>query len=80
MGHIETNIIQNFVFDNNNPKIFIETGTFKGGTPQFMLDDGSFEYWKKIYTMEINPEMCKIASKRYSLYEKFGDSNLFDLP
>ena len=48
--------------------VFIETGTFKGGIPQRMLEDGSFGQWTKIYTIELNLEMCKIASKRYSLF------------
>jgi hypothetical protein len=68
MGYITTEYINSL--SDNKPTVFIETGTFKGGVPQMMLDDGTFNQWKKIYTIELNEEMCKIASKRYSLYEE----------
>ena len=68
MGHITTKYIN--TLSKNTPSVFIETGTFKGGIPQRMLEDGSFGQWTKIYTIELNLEMCKIASKRYSLFEK----------
>ena len=67
MGHITTEYINSLT--NKKPSIFIETGTFKGGVPQMMIEDGTFNQWKKVYTIELSEEMCKIASKRYSLYE-----------
>lgn len=67
MGYITTDYINTLT--DNKPTIFIETGTFKGGVPQMMLDDKTFNQWEKIYTIELNEDMCKIASKRYSLYE-----------
>jgi hypothetical protein len=67
MGHITTEYIN--TLSKDKPSVFIETGTFKGGIPQLMLEDGTFNQWEKIYTIELNEEMCKIASKRYSLYE-----------
>ena len=73
MGHITTDFINSF--SKNKPSVFVETGTFKGGIPQRMLQDGTFNEWEKIYTIELNEEMCKIASKRYSLYESGGSFN-----
>ena len=67
MGQINTKLIKQLV--HKKPSVFVETGTFKGGIPQMMLEDKSFNDWNKIYTIELNLEMCKIASKRYSLYE-----------
>ena len=71
MGQITTEFINNKIKDK--PKVFVETGTFKGGIPQRMLMDGTFGEWDKVYTIELNPEMCKVASKRYSLFEKGGN-------
>ena len=67
MGYITTDYVNSLT--NKKPSIFIETGTFKGGVPQMMIEDGTFNQWKKVYTIELSEEMCKIASKRYSLYE-----------
>jgi len=74
MGHINTEYIENILKDKR-PKVFVETGTFKGGIPQRMLMDGTFDKWDKVYTIELNNEMCKIASKRYSLFEKGENFN-----
>ena len=68
MGHITTDYIKSLHKDI--PNIFIETGTFKGGIPQKMLEDGTFNQWNKVYTIELSMDMCKIASKRYSLFEE----------
>ena len=70
MGQIDTKFINKTI--NNKPKVFVETGTFAGGIPQKMLDDGSFSEWDKIYTIELNNDMCKVASKRYFLYDELG--------
>lgn len=67
MGHITTEYIN--TLSDEIPHIFIETGTFKGGIPQRMIEDGTITQFQKVYTIELNPEMCKIASKRYSLFE-----------
>tara|TARA_Y100000590_G_scaffold401769_1_gene486904 strand:+ start:2770 stop:3459 length:690 start_codon:yes stop_codon:yes gene_type:complete len=69
MGHINTEYVETLL-NEKRPKVFVETGTFKGGIPQRMLMDGTFDKWDKVYTIELNNEMCKIASKRYSLFEK----------
>jgi len=70
MGQIDTKFINSKT--KNKPKVFVETGTFAGGIPQKMLDDGTFSEWGKVYTIELNNEMCKVASNRYSQYENVG--------
>lgn len=54
------------------PKIFIETGTFKGGIPHRILENFKTldEAFKEYYTVELSLEICKIASKRYQYFEK----------
>ena len=74
MGHINTEYVETLL-NEKRPKVFVETGTFKGGIPQRMLMDGTFDKWDKVYTIELNNEMCKVASKRYSLYEEMGVGN-----
>lgn len=73
MGYIKPEIYQSLCTDFNQslPKIFIETGTFKGGIPARMLDeDGTLEPFDKIYTIELGHDICKIASRRFKLLEK----------
>jgi len=54
------------------PKVFIETGTFKGGIPFRCLEEKiglkDFDKW---YTVELGGEICKIASTRYKMFEKY---------
>ena len=74
MGYILPEIYQSICHENNLelPKIFIETGTFKGGIPHRMLETyGTFDPFEKIYTIEIDEDICKVASKRYKLFEKY---------
>lgn len=54
------------------PKVFIETGTFKGGIPHRILEtygklDDCFD---KYYTIELGTEISKIASMRYKYFEQ----------
>jgi len=70
MGQINTDFIETLPIDK--PNIFVETGTYLGGVPLMMLADKSFIKWNKIYTIELSEKCCKIASKRYELYEKLG--------
>ena len=76
MGQIQTEFIHTLVYDV--PEIFIETGTALGGTPQRMIQDGTFSKWKKVYTIELSADSCKVASKRYKLFEEHGVSGDFD--
>ena len=82
MGYILPEIYQSICHENNLklPKIFIETGTFKGGIPHRMLETyGTLDPFKKIYTIEIDEDICKVASKRYKLFEKYkGDTSKFN--
>ena len=60
-------------------KIFIETGTFKGEQIKHLLRDGSYKFFDKIYTIELGEQNCRIASKRFELYEKYDcDESKFD--
>ena len=58
MGHIDTEYVETLL-DDKRPKVFVETGTFKGGIPQRMLMDGTFDKWNKVYTIELNRELYK---------------------
>ena len=73
MGYIKPEVYQSLCIDANIelPKIFIETGTFKGGIPLRMLDEnGTLDPFEKIYTIELGHDICKIASRRYKLLEQ----------
>ena len=73
MGYIKPEIYQSICVDMNKevPKVFIETGTFKGGVPLRMLEDnGTLNPFEKIYTIELGYDICKIASRRYKLLEQ----------
>ena len=73
MGYITTDVI------NNNftprPKVFVETGTYIGGIPLRMLNDGTFYEWDKVYTIELSEDNCKMASFKYSIYENGGNND-----
>jgi len=72
MGYIKPEIYQSICDDAKIevPKIFVETGTFKGGVPLRMLEEnGNLDPFKKIYTVEIGHDICQIASRRYKLLE-----------
>lgn len=69
------------------PKTFIETGTFKGGIPHRIMErnasrglhdllDYSFD---KYYTIELDEQICAIASKRYQNFENYRNNISFDL-
>lgn len=62
------------------PNILIETGTFKGGLAHRFLETfKSISPFQKIYTFELGENICKIASKRFKLYEEFnGDLSKFN--
>ena len=82
MGYILPEIYQSLCRDHNVslPKVFVETGTFMGGIPHRMLEkNGNFYPFEKIYTIEIGEDICKIASKRYKLFEEYaGDMSKFN--
>jgi len=73
MGYILPEIYKSICLDSNIvlPKIFIETGTAKGGTPHLIMErtkelDTCFD---KYYTIELGTDICKIASSRYKYFE-----------
>ncbi|HJM47141.1 MAG TPA: hypothetical protein QGH56_04910 [Candidatus Marinimicrobia bacterium] len=82
MGYILPEIYQSICQENNRelPGIFVETGTFKGGIPHRMLETyGTLDPFEKIYTIEISEDICKVASRRYKLFEKYqGDASKFN--
>ena len=76
MGQIKTDFIESL--PTEKPKIYVETGTYLGGTTLGTLIDKSFERWDKLYTIELSEKCCKIASTRYKLYEKLGIEHNFN--
>tara|TARA_R100000008_G_scaffold15607_1_gene7605 strand:- start:643 stop:1311 length:669 start_codon:yes stop_codon:yes gene_type:complete len=82
MGYILPEIYQSICNEHNVdlPKVFIETGTFKGGVPHRMLEtNGNFNPFEKLYTIELSEDICRVASKRYKLFmENDGDLSKFD--
>jgi hypothetical protein len=75
MGQIKTEFIETLPVVK--PNIFVETGTYLGGTALMALVDKSFDRWDKIYTIDLSEKCCKISSTRYKLYEKFGINHDF---
>lgn len=72
MGYITTELIKDLVHDTR-PLIFIETGTFKGGVLQRMIEDNTLlTDWAKVYTIELSMHCCRIAANRYRTYERKG--------
>lgn len=76
MGYILPEIYKSICSDGNIklPKIFIETGTAKGGTPHVIMErtkelDTCFD---KYYTIELGTDICKIASSRYKYFEEYN--------
>lgn len=53
-----------------HPKIFVETGTYLGGSPQRFLDTYDDLIYEKLHTIEISDHNCKIAASRYKKYEE----------
>ena len=82
MGYILPEIYQSLSLDFNQetPRVFIETGTFMGGVPHRMLEtNGDLNPFEKIHTIELGEEICKVASHRYRLFEKHdGDLSKFN--
>lgn len=69
------------------PKIFIETGTFKGGVPHRIMEmrvhskespilDDAFSIY---YTIELDRQIYSIAAYRYRMFEEFNFSVTKDL-
>tara|TARA_R110000851_G_scaffold120181_3_gene248407 strand:+ start:3568 stop:4242 length:675 start_codon:yes stop_codon:yes gene_type:complete len=72
MGYIKPEVYQSICADAgiDVPKIFVETGTFKGGVPLRMLEEnGNLDPFEKVYTVELGYDICQIASRRYQLFE-----------
>ena len=82
MGYILPHIYQELAREKHNesPTTLIETGTFKGGIAHRFLETyGNIDPFKKIYTFELGEDICKVASKRFKLFEKFmGDLGKFN--
>ena len=82
MGYILPEIYESLCYDAKIecPKIFIETGTFKGGVPHRIMQTNCekgiepilSEFFDMYYTIEIDSNICAIASNRYQLFEKYG--------
>lgn len=78
MGYILPEIYKSICSETGQelPKVFIETGTFKGGIPHKILEMyGDLDTcFNKYYTIELGTNIAKIASKRYKYFEQ----RLFD--
>ena len=55
------------------PKIFVETGTFKGGSALTALRyNGSLDDFDKWVTVELGESIARVASNRFKKLEKNG--------
>ena len=82
MGYILPEIYKSIVQDANKqlPKVFIETGTYKGGVPHQIIEktqtlDECFDHY---YTIELSEDICKCASRRYKYIEEYKYNPPFD--
>jgi hypothetical protein len=77
MGYILPNITK--MMGVKSPKIFIETGTYLGGSPQLIMDNHKDLFYDKLFTIELGEDQARTAAYRYSLYEKNNfDNSKFD--
>ena len=83
MGYILPEIYQSICNDSKQelPKVFVETGTFKGGIPHRIMEttgqlDACFDTY---YTIELGEDICRVASKRYHYFEEFNCKPSFDM-
>jgi len=83
MGYILPEIYQSAAYEagKNMPKIFVETGTFKGGVPHLIMErynqlDTQFNHY---YTIELSEDLCKIASKRYKSFEQYNYNPAYNI-
>lgn len=78
MGFILPNITD--MMGIESPKIFIETGTYVGGSPQLIMDNHKGLFYDKLYTIELGEDQARTAAYRYSLYEQNNfDNSSFDI-
>ena len=82
MGYILPEIYKSVCNETSQPlpKIFIETGTAKGGTPHTIIEKtGELDpCFKKYYTIELGTDICKCASKRYQYIEQYNYNLPYD--
>lgn len=84
MGYITPKIYLDFCQYNDVkcPKVFVETGTYKGGVPHRVLENNKSQLddiFDKYYTIEIDPVICRVASYRYKMFERYGENITKDL-
>ena len=48
---------------DHGAEVFVETGTFRGDTPWCFRDD-----FRKIFSIEVQPQLAQLAAKRFSAY------------
>ena len=82
MGYILPEIYQSAVADHRQqlPKVFIETGTFKGGVAHQIIErtkklDSCFDHY---YTIELGTDICKCASRRYKYIAEYDYDPPYD--
>lgn len=49
------------IANEHGAEIFVETGTFRGDTPWYFRAD-----FRKIYSIEVQPQLAELAAKRFS--------------
>ena len=66
--------------DRSLPKIFIETGTYKGGVAHQIIEKTKKldQCFKHYYTIELSEDICKCASRRYKYIEEHDYDPPFD--
>jgi len=76
MGYILPQIYQSAAHEAGQdvPRIFYESGTFKGGCAHRIMDTYKelSPVFDKYYTVELGTEICKVASKRYKYFEQYN--------
>jgi len=82
MGYILPEVYQSICESNDKPmpKIFIETGTYKGGVAHQIIERTKKldECFNDYYTIELSEDICKCASRRYKYIEEYDFDPPFD--
>ncbi len=84
MGYITPEVYKGICHSYNIecPKLLIKTGTFKGGICHRILEENNSELdltFTKYYTIELDEKICRIASYRYRMFERYGNQITKDL-
>lgn len=68
MGYFLPSVLKSLNIDN--PNVFVETGTYLGGSAQRFLDTYNSLFYERVITVEIDKENASIAASRFKEYER----------